>query len=86
MNPSNEVQNLPAALVLVVLTSDADSKQYFLVAEKVLLGSVDMRTAMYFTFDIAYPKPYVHFNCSVNITFLALENLASQQTIDVMTF
>lgn len=64
MNLSNEVQKLPAAPVIVVLTSLADSKQYFVVAEKeVLLESVDMRTAMvdliatYFTFDIAYPKP-----------------------------
>lgn len=53
MNPSSEVQNLPAALVLCCA-----SMQYFLVAE-VMLGSVDMRTAMYFTFDIAYPKPLI---------------------------
>ncbi len=85
------IQTLPLAPAIVVATSDT-ATQIFITAEKeILIESVDMAKALvdlisvYFTFDIAYPKPlYPVFIFLQHIVFGILDDQPQPNCVAIL--
>ncbi len=85
------IQTLPLTPAIVVATSDT-AKQIFVTAERdILIESVDMAKALvdlisvYFTFDIAYPKPlYPVFLFLQHIVFGILDDQPQPNCVTIL--